>query len=63
MRDAQRQSRHPRRPRIHRLGRVDRTLDGQTQYVTSAGARRGKRYGLNFPGLAQAEKILSEILK
>jgi hypothetical protein len=44
------------------IDRVDREIAPRAELITSAGLRRGKRYGLNNRGLVEAEKILSAIL-
>jgi hypothetical protein len=45
------------------LDRIDRVTVARKELITEAGQRRGKKYGLNNPGVAHAEKMLGEILK
>jgi hypothetical protein len=42
--------------------RLDRIIGSQSQYINSAGFGKGKRYGLNNPGLVRAQEILVSIL-
>jgi hypothetical protein len=42
--------------------RIDRILASQSAFVTAAGFKKGRRYGLNNPGARRAEEILGEIL-
>jgi hypothetical protein len=43
------------------LGRIDRTMLSNEQFVLSAGAKRGKRYHLNNLGIAKAKEIINAI--
>ena len=45
-----------------KVDRLDRVLNNESQWITTSGARKGKRYGLNNPGLLHAEEILKSIL-
>lgn len=46
-----------------RVERIDRTLASQIgPYVTTAGFKKGRRYGLTNPGIRRAEEILTSIL-
>lgn len=42
--------------------RVDRIVAQHDQYVTKAGVKKGKRYGLNNPGVLYAEEQLAKLL-
>jgi hypothetical protein len=42
--------------------RMDRLIAQNSQFVTTAGFKKGRRYGLNNPGLKQAEELLVRIL-
>jgi hypothetical protein len=44
-----------------KVDRIDRTFDGQTQYVLTAGQRRGKRYQLNNLGIVRAKEIIGAL--
>ena len=44
------------------VDRIDRILNTQSSFVTAAGFKKGRRYGLNNPGAKRAEEILTEIL-
>lgn len=44
------------------IDRLDRALLTHTQYVTSAGQKGGKKYGLNNRGLARAKELLEGLL-
>jgi hypothetical protein len=46
-----------------RVERIDRTLSSQIgPFVTTAGFKKGRRYGLTNPGIRRAEEILTAIL-
>jgi hypothetical protein len=48
---------------LHRVDRIDRALSSQIgQHVTTAGFKKGRRYGLTNPGIQRAEEILTGIL-
>jgi hypothetical protein len=48
---------------LHQVDRIDRSLSSAIgQYVTTAGFKKGRRYGLTNPGIRRAEEILAEIL-
>jgi hypothetical protein len=48
---------------LHQVDRVDRFLNSQIgQFVTAAGYKKGRRYGLTNPGIRRAEDILRAIL-
>lgn len=42
--------------------RVDRVIEAHADKLTTAGAKKGKTYGLNNPGKRYAEELLSKIL-
>jgi hypothetical protein len=42
--------------------RVDRVIEAHSDKLTTAGAKKGKTYGLNNPGKRYAEELLSKIL-
>lgn len=44
------------------VARLDRTISTQERFINSAGFGKGKRYGLNNPGLNRAQEILLSIL-
>lgn len=44
------------------MDRVDRIIGVHEQYVTKAGMRKGTKYGLNNPGIKQAEGLLTTLL-
>jgi hypothetical protein len=45
------------------LPRVDRVIDSKAEYITSGGAKRGKRYGLNNRGLRYAEDLVAKLVQ
>lgn len=48
---------------LHQVERIDRALNPAIgQYVTTAGFKKGRRYGLTNPGIRRAEEILIGIL-
>lgn len=48
---------------LHQVDRIDRSLSPAIgQYVTAAGFKKGRRYGLTNPGIRRAEEILTAIL-
>jgi hypothetical protein len=48
---------------LHQVDRIDRSLSPHIgQYVTTAGFKKGRRYGLTNPGIRRAEEILTAIL-
>jgi hypothetical protein len=48
---------------LHQVDRIDRSLSAQIgKYVTTAGFKKGRRYGLTNPGIRRAEEILIGIL-
>jgi hypothetical protein len=40
------------------VGRIDRAMDAQAEYVNAGGAHRGRRYSLNNPGKKRAEALI-----
>ncbi len=44
------------------IDRMYRIIGRQSQYIVESGAGKGKRYGLNNPGLKRAEEIIRGIL-
>lgn len=44
------------------MGRLDRTIATRSEFITTSGVRRGKRYGLNNRGIKECERILAGIL-
>jgi hypothetical protein len=44
------------------LERVDRVLSPYEAWVTTAGRKRGRKYGLNNQGLRRAEGVLTQII-
>jgi len=48
---------------LHQVDRIDRALQPAIgQYVTTAGFKKGRRYGLTNPGISRAQAILTGIL-
>lgn len=48
---------------LHQVDRIDRSLSTEIgQFVTTAGFKKGRRYGLTNPGIRRAEEILTSIL-
>ena len=48
---------------LHQVDRIDRSLSVHIgPYVTTAGFKKGRRYGLTNPGIRRAEEILTGIL-
>jgi hypothetical protein len=48
---------------LHQVERVDRSLQSQIgQFVTTAGFKKGRRYGLTNPGIRRAQEVLKAIL-
>jgi hypothetical protein len=48
---------------LHQVDRIDRSLVTEIgQFVTTAGFKKGRRYGLTNPGIRRAEEILRGIL-
>jgi hypothetical protein len=48
---------------LHQVDRIDRSLATAIgQYLTTAGFKKGRRYGLTNPGIRRAEEILKGIL-
>ena len=45
------------------ITRVDRAIVSKTDVVTKGGFRRGGKYGLNNPGIAEAEGLVNGLLK
>lgn len=45
------------------LDRIDRVISANSQYINTAGHRRGKRYSLNNQGLDYAKKIGGEAVQ
>lgn len=45
------------------IDRVDIPLAVRAEFITTAGARRGKRYGLNNRGVAYAEDLLARVVE
>jgi hypothetical protein len=42
--------------------RLHRVIARQTQYITESGTKKGKRYGLNNPGLKKGAELLENLL-
>lgn len=48
---------------LHQVERIDRALGNEIgQFVTTAGFKRGRKYGLTNPGIRRAEDVLRAIL-
>jgi hypothetical protein len=48
---------------LHQVDRIDRSLASEIgKHVTTAGFKKGRRYGLTNPGIRRAEEILTGIL-
>ena len=47
---------------LHQVDRIDRTIDAHTQFVNSAGSRRGKKYSLNNQGSLKAKELIKNVL-
>lgn len=45
------------------LSRIDRALDSEGEYIMQAGARRGRRYGLNNRGKRYAEDVIRALIE
>ena len=45
-----------------KVGRIDRILARQSSFVNAGGLKKGRKYGLNNPGIRRAEEILREVL-
>lgn len=43
--------------------RIDRVIDSRSEFITSGGQRRGKRYGLNNRGMRRAEELITGLVQ
>ena len=44
------------------IGRIDRVMDGKNkEYVLAAGAKKGRRYSLNNPGITKTEQLMRDL--